>query len=125
MKVNSFKIREIDGKVAEILTDKQAGELYKAICAYNFHGAEYNGKDPIVKCVYSHMRNTFEKDEFFKETGKLGGVKSANMKREPEIPMPCIGKAVIGGDIIGEVLKGLFDDLDKPQKRNADEGLKS
>lgn len=28
MKMNNFKIREIDGEVAKILTDKQAGELY-------------------------------------------------------------------------------------------------
>ena len=53
MKVNNFKVREIDGEVAKILTDKQAGELYKAICAYNFNNEEYRGKDATVKSVFA------------------------------------------------------------------------
>lgn len=116
MKMNNFKIREIDGEVAKILTDKQAGELYKAICAYNFNNEEYKGKDMLVKSVFSLMKEAFDKDRFFRETGKLGGVKSANMRRENDNFLPCITKAVIGGDIVSDVIQSIIDDIEKAEK---------
>ena len=83
MKEKYFKIRELDGEVVKNLTDKQAGKLYKAICAYNFNNGEYAGKDETVKTVFTLMKNEFKKDRFYKETGKLGGVKRASMKKLP------------------------------------------
>ena len=73
--MNNFNIREIDVEVAKILTDKQAGELYKAICAYNFNNEDYKGKDLLVKSVFELMKNSFNYDRFCRETGKLGGEK--------------------------------------------------
>lgn len=116
MKMNNFKIREIDGEVAKILTDKQAGELYKAVCAYNFNNEEYKGKDMLVKSVFSLMKEAFDKDRFFRETGKLGGVKSANLRRENDNFSPCIAKAVIGGDIVSDVIQSIIDDIEKAEK---------
>lgn len=116
MKMNSFKVREIDGEVAKILTDKQAGELYKAICAYNFNNEEYRGKDSLVKSVFALMKESFDKDKFFRETGKLGGVKSASLKRENDNFAPCIAKAVIGGDIVSDVIQSIIDDIKKAEK---------
>lgn len=125
MKSKFFKIREIDGEVVKNLTDKQAGELYKAICAYNFHNREYAGKDETVKTVFTLMKNEFEKDRFFKETGKLGGVKKAPMKREDDSCGPCIARAVIGGDIVEEMLKGICGEAEKPEKIKKAVGLEN
>ena len=125
MKVNNFKVREIDGEVAKILTDKQAGELYKAICAYNFNNEEYKGKDTLVKSVFALMKEAFDKDKVFRETGKLGGVKSANLRRENDVLGPCVARAVIGGDLVSEMLKGILDEFDKPQKSCKGDGAKN
>ena len=125
MKMNNFKVREIDGKVAQILTDKQAGELYKAICAYNFNNEEYRGKDMLVKSVFSLMKEAFDKDRFFRETGKLGGVKSANMKRENDNFSPCIAKTVIGGDIVSDVIKSFIDDIERAEKTSKTGDIKN
>ena len=125
MKVNNFKVREIDGEVAKILTDKQAGELYKAICAYNFNNEEYRGKDALVKSVFALMKEAFDKDKFFRETGKLGGVKSASLRRENDVLSPCLARAVIGGDIVTDMLKGILAEFDKPQKSCKGDGAKN
>lgn len=118
MKVKSFKVREIDGEVAKVLTDKQAGELYKAICAYNFNNEDYKGKDSLVKSVFALMKDEFEKHKFFRETGKQGGVKSASMRRESDLLGPCVARAVIGGELVNDMLKGIFGDLEKTENPN-------
>ena len=125
MKVNNFKVREIDGEVAKILTDKQAGELYKAICAYNSNNEEYRGKDATVKSVFALMKESFDKDKFFRETGKIGGVKSANLRRENDVLGPCVARAVIGGDIVSDMLKNVFGEFDKPDKSCKGDGAKN
>lgn len=125
MKVNSFKIREIDGNVAKMMTDKQAGELYKAICAYNFNNEEYKGKDSLVKSVFALMKEAFDRDKFFRETGKLGGMKSATLKKENDILGPCVARAVIGGDIVTDMLKGLLGGLEDTEKPNKADGGKN
>lgn len=125
MKVNNFKVREIDGEVAKILTDKQAGELYKAICAYNFNNEEYRGKDATVKSVFALMKESFDKDKFFRETGKIGGVKSANIRRENDVLDPCVARAVIGGDIVSDMLKNVFGEFDKHDKSCKGDGTKN
>lgn len=116
MKIKSFKIKEIDGEVVKIMTDRQAGELFKAICSYNFNNEVYKGRDPLVKSFFALMKDSFDKDNFFRETGKLGGEKRANMRRENEQFGPCVARAVIGGDVVNEVMQTLFGDLEKPQK---------
>ncbi|MGN0509610.1 MAG: DUF6291 domain-containing protein, partial [Ruminococcus sp.] len=59
MKVKSFKVRAIYGEIVKNLSDKQAGELYKAICAYNFNDEEYKGKDDLVRTVFTLMKSDF------------------------------------------------------------------
>ena len=112
MKVKSFKIREIDGEVAKILTDKQAGELYKAICAYNFNNEDYKGKDSLVKSVFALMKEEFEKDKFFRETGKQGGEKSAVLRKGNESRTTFLAKALVGSECVNDMLKGILADLD-------------
>ena len=124
MKVKSFKVREIDGEVAKVLTDKQAGELYKAICAYNFNNEDYKGKDSLVKSVFALMKEEFEKDKFFRETGKQGGEKSASIRRENDLLGPCVARAVIGGELVNDMLKGFFGDLENTEKPLKAEGAK-
>jgi hypothetical protein len=117
MKEKAFKVREIDGVVVKNLTDKQAGELYKAICSYNFNNDEYSGKDPLVKSIFELMKNSFEADKFYRETGKLGGVRSAMIRKENENIGPCIARAVIGGEMVGEMIKDLFGEPQKPENK--------
>ena len=124
MKVKNFKVREIDGEVAKILTDKQAGELYKAICAYNFNNEDYKGKDSLVKSVFALMKEEFEKDKFFRETGKQGGEKSASIRREnvdKSSSTSFLAQALVDNEIVNYVLERVNYDLDEAQKRMQEE----
>ena len=118
MKEKNFKVREIDGIVVKNMTDKQAGELYKAICAYNFNNEEYNGKDTLVKSVFELMKNSFEYDKFFRETGKVGGVKSQMIRKENDNLGPCIARAIIGGEMVNDLFKNIFSDVENPEETN-------
>lgn len=118
MKEKIFKVREIDGVVVKNMSDKQAGELYKAICAYNFNNEEYNGKDPLVKSVFELMKNSFNYDKFCRETGKIGGVKSQMIRRDGDNLGPCVARAIIGGDMVNEMFKTIFGDAENPAETN-------
>ncbi|MGN1373173.1 MAG: DUF6291 domain-containing protein [Candidatus Coproplasma sp.] len=115
MKVKSFKVRAIDGEVVKNLTDKQAGELYKAICAYNFNNEEYKGRDELVRTVFALMKDEFDRDRFFRETGKIGGIKSAAMKRESECPEGKMIRAIISTEMVSGMLQGIINDLENPE----------
>ena len=118
MKEKIFKVREIDGIVVKNMSDKQAGELYKAICAYNFNNEDYKGKDPLVKSVFELMKNSFNYDKFCKETGKIGGVKSQMIRRDNDNLGPCVARAIIGGDMVNEMFKSIFGDAENPAEIN-------
>ena len=118
MKEKIFKVREIDGVVVKNMTDKQAGELYKAICAYNFNNEEYSGKDTLVKSVFELMKNSFDYDRFCRETGKVGGVKSQMIRKENDNLGPCIARAIIGGDMVNDMFKSIFGDVENPAEMN-------
>ena len=119
MKEKIFKVREIDGIVVKNMTDKQAGELYKAICAYNFNNEDYRGKDALVKSVFELMKNSFDYDKFCKETGKMGGVKSQMIRREGDNLGPCVARAIIGGEMVNDMFKSIFgDNINSQNKAN-------
>jgi hypothetical protein len=124
MKIKSFKVREIDGEVAKVMTDKQAGELYKAICAYNFNNEEYKGKDNLVKSVFALMKDEFVKDKFFRETGKQGGEKSASIRREnvdKSTSATFLAQALVDNEIVNYVLERVNYDLDEAKKKMEEE----
>lgn len=108
MKEKIFKVREIDGVVVKNMSDKQAGELYKAICSYNFNNEDYKGKDLLVKSVFELMKNSFNYDRFCRETGKLGGEKSQMLRKENDNFGSCVARAIIGGDMVNDMLKSIF-----------------
>lgn len=125
MKVKSFKVRATYGEIVKNLSDKQAGELYKAICAYNFDDEEYKGRDELVKTVFTLMKSDFIEDKFFRETGKIGGVKSAEKRRETEnsernsetsdSPECKMIRAIISTEIVNSMLQSILDDLGNPE----------
>ena len=71
------------------------------------------------------MKESFDKDKFFRETGKIGGEKSANLRRENDVLGPCVARAVIGGDIVSDMLKNVFGEFDKPDKSCKGDGAKN
>lgn len=115
MKVKSFKVRATYGEIVKNLSDKQAGELYKAICAYNFDDEEYKGRDDLVKTVFTLMKSDFIEDKFFRETGKIGGVKSAAMRRDLGCPDGKMIEAIISTEIVNSMLQSILDDLGNPE----------
>ena len=115
MKVKSFKVRATYGEIVKNLSDKQAGELYKAICAYNFDDEEYKGRDDLVKTVFTLMKSDFIEDKFFRETGKIGGIKSAAMKQETGSSDSKMIEAIISTEIVNSMLQGIIDDLGNPE----------
>ena len=115
MKVKSFKVRATYGEIVKNLSDKQAGELYKAICAYNFDDEEYKGRDDLVKTVFTLMKSDFIEDKFFRETGKIGGIKSAAMKQETGSSDSKMIEAIISTEIVNSMLQGIIGDLGNPE----------
>ena len=52
-----------------------------------------------------------KEDKFFRETGKIGGIKSAAMKQETGSSDSKMIEAIISTEIVNSMLQGIIDDL--------------
>lgn len=105
MKEQNFKFRKTFAKLAEQMTDKQAGEFIKAVSGYVFLGKPMESKDEFLKGVFVYVKNALDAERRDRENGKLGGKKIAEQKRATQTR---ITRVIVGGDGAGEFLKDVF-----------------
>lgn len=92
MKGISIKREHYD--IMKELTDKQAGEFVKGVCAYVYEGKPFITKDRYLKGLFIYAKRAIDLSEMNSANGKKGAEKKAEMKRS--------GRAL--GVIIGSVM---------------------
>lgn len=96
MKELKLKIKRGHYNLFKELTDKQAGELVKGMCAYMYDGKPFFTKDAYLKGVFMSMQREID----VSKQNALNGAKGAEVKAEKH------RKATVGqfGVILSSVL---------------------
>ena len=77
------------------LTDKQAGEFVKGVCAYAFEGKPLITKDEYLKGLFMYAKRMLDISEMNRINGKKGADKLAEMKRKERALGVIIGSIVV------------------------------
>lgn len=92
MKIIKFK-KDYYNVIKE-LTDKQAGELMKGLCAYVYEGKPFLTKDEYLKGAFLYLKRELDVSEQNRINGKKGADKLAEIKRKERAVGVIIGSIV-------------------------------
>lgn len=84
MKEKALKINKKDYNIAKSLSDRDFGTLVRALCEYVYYGIDASPKDKILKVYYDNFKEKIDMENFFRETGRLGGIKSNELRQKAE-----------------------------------------
>lgn len=128
MKEKYFKFREKYANVIKDLDDKQTGQYVRSIAEYAFEGKTYAGKDIAVKTAFTLTKEMIDEERFYRDKGRLGAKKSAEMRRAKQ-DEPSIARVIAGGVMAGEMLKSILesqneqsDEDDEPTENKFEKG---
>lgn len=93
MKKLKFK-REYYDLIKE-LTDKQAGEFVKGVCAYVYEGKPFITKDEYLKGLFVYVKRELDVSEMNSINGKKGGDKLIEIKRRNKAIGVIIGSVMV------------------------------
>ncbi len=77
------------------LTDKQAGEFVKGVCAYAFEGKPFITKDEYLKGLFLYAKRMLDISEMNRINGKKGADKLAEIKRKERAVGVIIGSVMV------------------------------
>ena len=77
------------------LTDKQAGEFVKGVCAYVYEGKPFITKDKYLKGLFIYAKRAIDLSETNSANGKKGADKRAEMKRKDRALGVIIGSVMV------------------------------
>lgn len=92
--MKKFKFKREYYDLIKELTDKQAGEFVKGVCAYVYEGKPFITKDEYLKGLFVYVKRELDVSEMNSVNGKKGADKRLEIKRR--------NKAI--GVIVGSVL---------------------
>lgn len=92
--MKKFKFKREYYDLIKELTDKQAGEFVKGVCAYVYEGKPFITKDEYLKGLFVYVKRELDVSEMNRVNGKKGAEKLVEIKRR--------NKAI--GVIVGSVL---------------------
>ncbi len=81
MKEQNFRFRKGYYNIINDMTDKEAGEFIKAVCAYAFDGKEYNTKNGKLHALFMYIQDMLDEEKTNIANGRRGGIKSAQMRK--------------------------------------------
>lgn len=96
MKQKSFKFKESLAKVICDLSDEEAGELVKGICAYFFEGKTYKPNNPALKNCFIFIKTMLDEEEASRAYGKIG----AEAKKHKKSRLVMVTKITKEGDAL-------------------------
>ncbi len=118
MKEKKLKISLKSYDTVKELTDKDLGSLTRALCEYVFYGKTEEPKDKVVQVYFKMFKEKIDTENFYRESGRLGGIKSNALKQKEEEMREDDIQAVVFDifkvDTIGELFKSLLTE----QKKN-------
>ncbi len=77
------------------LTDKQAGEFVKGVCAYAFEGKPFITKDEYLKGLFMYAKRMLDISEMNRINGKKGADKLAEIRRKERAVGVIIGSVMV------------------------------
>ena len=82
-------------EILKELTDKQAGEFVKGVCAYAFEGKPFITKDEYLKGLFMYAKRMLDISEMNSVNGKKGADKLAEIKRRNKALGVIIGSVMV------------------------------
>ena len=82
-------------EILKELTDKQAGEFVKGVCAYAFEGKPFITKDEYLKGLFMYAKRMLVISEMNSVNGKKGADKLAEIKRRNKALGVIIGSVMV------------------------------
>lgn len=93
MKKLKFKKEYYD--LIKELTDKQAGEFVKGVCAYIYESKPFLTKDEYLKGLFLYIKRELDVSEMNRVNGKKGAEKRLEIKRRNNAVGVIIGSVVV------------------------------
>ena len=82
-------------EILKELTDKQAGEFIKGVCAYVYDGKPFITKDEYLKGLFMYAKRMLDISEMNSVNGKKGADKLAEIKRRNKALGVIIGSVMV------------------------------
>lgn len=92
--MKKFKFKKEYYDVIKELTDKQAGEFIKGVCAYVYEGKPFMTKDEYLKGLFLYVKRELDVSEMNRVNGKKGAEKLAENRRRKAVGI-IIGSVVV------------------------------
>lgn len=89
-------------EILKELTDKQAGEFVKGVCAYAFEGKPFITKDEYLKGLFMYAKRMLDISEMNSVNGKKGADKLAEIKRREKALGVIIGSVMVASAVRGD-----------------------
>lgn len=86
-------------KIIKELTDKQAGEFIKGICAYVYEGKPFITKDEYLKGLFMYVKRELDVSEMNSINGKKGAEKRLEIKRRNQVVGVIIESVMVSGPV--------------------------
>ena len=93
--MKKFKFKKEYYDMLKELTDKQAGEFVKGVCAYAFEGKPFITKDEYLKGLFLYAKRMLDISEMNRINGKKGADKLAEIKRKERAVGVIIGSVMV------------------------------
>lgn len=97
-----FKFNENYYKLIKELTDKQAGEFIKGVCAYVYEGKPFITKDDYLKGLFIYVKRELD----ITEMNSINGRKGAQKRLEKERKNKALGVIIESVVVSSSVTKG-------------------
>lgn len=86
-------------EILKELTDKQAGEFVKGVCAYAFEGKPFITKDEYLKGLFMYAKRMLDISEMNRVNGKKGADKLAEIKRRDKAIGVIVGSVLVANAV--------------------------
>ena len=93
--MKKFKFKREYYDLMKELTDKQAGEFIKGVCAYVYEGKPLITKDEYLKGLFVYVKRELDVSEMNRVNGKKGADKLAEIKRRDKAIGVIVGSVLV------------------------------
>lgn len=109
MKEKRFGFRESFYNAVKSLDDKKLGKLTKGLCGYMFECKSFETNDTALEGIFSLIKNELDKENFYREKGKQGGMVSAQMKKDFSGGVTIIAEMQKRSNPLDDILKKVMN----------------
>lgn len=93
--MKNINIKREHYNIIKELSDKQAGEFIKGVCAYVYEGKPFITKDKYLKGLFVYAKRALDVSEMNSINGKKGADKLAEMRAKEKTLGVIIGSVMV------------------------------